>query len=275
MSKFNPEITNDKVIPVIESDLFDANPSARFAVGILAVGNQVVPGLEKEYTAYFDLRRNVYVDQTGQLDTSAIRDDGTDRDEEDGRSVAFGVIENRIWDQRVVGATRIIIKGFGTDAEEQRPLPVETFCPEVFDEDPAPIRSIEVSRHIARHERAAMQEILRWQLYAVSLGYVASHALGPVYGVVEPWLQKSLQSSVPVRAIGEPRYVPHYLDYNVPIEIDSEQLFDQMKTSHPGLVEEMQANEGSMTYFGNARPYERRNAVIPIQVDRRRGLVNA
>ncbi len=263
MSNIDPTITNSDVIPVVESRVFENNQSARFASGILAVADQPLPGLEQEYAGYFNLRRKVYVDQTGQLHESELQADGTDRDMDDTRSIAFGVIENRLHDQRIVAATRLIIKGFDQDDNPKRPLPVEEFCPDVFGDNPAPTGSVEVSRMISRHERAGVQAVLKWQMYANLVSYITTHKLGPTFAVVEPWFERDLNRAVPVKRIGEPRYVEHYLDVNVPLEVDVPTLSDRMKEKKPGLLEEIADKEGEMLFFGEA--------VLPIvrQDDRR------
>lgn len=276
MSNIDPTITNTDVIPVVESSVFQYDPAARFASGVLAIADQPLPGLEKEYAAYFDLRREVYVNQTGQLDASEIQDDGTDRDIDDSRSVAFGIIENRLHDRRIVAATRLIIKGFAEDDKTERPLPVEEFCPDIFAETPAPRGSLEVSRLIARHEKAAIQGALKGRMYAHALAYITQYNLGPTYAVVEPWLERDLKSSMPMRRIGEPRYVEHYLDYNLPIEVDTTNFAKLMDKKQPGLLDQLRQNEEGMNFFGKAvepvaRQDDRRKimASIPKALDRR------
>lgn len=275
MTALGVPITNEHVIPVIESDLFSDRPDARFAVGIVAVGDEPIPGLEKEVEGYYDLRRRVYVEQMGHLTVDDLNEDGTDRDRDDSRSVAFGVVENRGWDQRFVASIRLIIKGAGSEDVYGEPLPVERFCPDVFEENPAPLRSLEVSRLIARHEKQAIQDILRWRIYAAALGFVANHDLGPGYGVVEGGLERNLKSTIPVTAIGDPRYIDHYNSVNSPILIDSRRFVSQMEKSHPGFLEEARENEGSMVHFGKAVAVERRNKLAPIQIDRRQDELTA
>lgn len=282
MSIIDREITNTEVIPIVQSSIFEGRPDLRFAVGILAVGDQVVPGLENEYAGYFDLRRKVYVNQTGQLNASELNEDGTDRDPDDARSVAFGIVENHGTDQRIVASTRLIIKGFADDAEAQKPLPVEEFCPELFADKPVPTGGLEVSRLIARHEKASVQEILRWRIYAAALGYIANHDLGPTYAVVEPWLESHLKSTIPVSKIGEARYIDHYQDYNLPIEVHTDEFVGQMDRTHPGMMQEMFDNEGTMTYFGKVphqrslpASQERRHRNEPVESERRSPLISA
>jgi len=64
---------------------------------------------------------------------------------------------------------------------------------------------------------------------------------------------RHLASTLPVKKIGEKRYIPHYLDYNLPIEVDTAEFANQMKINQPGVLEEVQANEHAMTYFGHNR----------------------
>src|SRR6266496_831816 len=110
MSALNPSVTNEQVIPEVTTSLFVDRPDARFAVGIIAVNDIATEGFEDVHDAYYELRRRVYVDQTGQLSPNDIGHDGTDRDRDDSRSVAFGVVENSGKYQRLVGAVRLIVK---------------------------------------------------------------------------------------------------------------------------------------------------------------------
>ena len=252
MSSINKALPNESVIPIIESRVFDEHPDARFAVGKLAIGNQALPGLEQEHAAYYDLRRKVYVEQTGQLDESALNEDGTDRDADDSRSVAFGIIENLGSRQRLVGSMRLIHKGFkdATGKSDDRPLPVEEFCPGIFEDNPAPINSLEVSRYIVRHEKASMQRTLKWPLFSAALAHITGNNLGPTYAVIEEWLEKDFKSYLPMERIGEPRFVPEYLDVNLPIKIHTDQLAANIESKTPGAITEMQRNDGRMSYFG-------------------------
>lgn len=252
------EIPNSEVIPVIESRIFEQNPEARFAAGVLAVNDQVKLGLDNEYAGYYDLRKKVYVEQTGQLGHEDLHEDGTDRDIDDTRSIAFGIVENRGFDQRVVASMRLITKGYdrisGTAFEGDRRLPVEDFCPELFDKNPTPPMSIEVSRLIARHEKAAMQDFLSWKIYSIALAEIANRQLGPTYAVVEPWfISHANMSGIPVQQLAPARYIEHYKAENLPIQVDTDAFIDGINDRDPGLMEELQAADGAITYFGKLR----------------------
>ncbi|WP_336659668.1 hypothetical protein [Leucobacter sp. USHLN153] len=244
MSHIDRSVTNHDVIPVIDSDIFLDRPDARFSVGLIAVNDVALPGLESEYVAHFELRRKVYVDQTGQLDASELQDDGTDRDPDDARSVTFAVFENYDDGVRVLGVSRLIIRG------DDRPLPVEEFCPDSFTGRELSARSVEVSRVIARHEKAVMQELVQWHLFAIMLAYIANHDLERTFAIIEPWLERHLQGSIAISRIGKPRYVEHYLDYNLPIEIDIPASAERVNARNGGFIDQYREAEGLMTYVG-------------------------
>jgi len=268
MSHSNFGISNEQVIPTIESDVFRDRPDARFAVGIIAVGNHVAEGLEREYNAYYDLRRSVYLDQMGHLSLEDIDSDGTDRDMDDARSVAFGVIENHGHKQRLVAASRLIIKGMGlySEAATEEPLPVEKDWPELFSRDPAPSTALEVSRLISRHESAGVQVMNTGQLFTAELGFVRAHNLGPAYGMVEELLERNLKRFVPIGRLrdGEPKYIPHYRSVNMPIEIDIPEFARKTEARYPGVLDTMPVTLGEMAYYGTLR---KERAIRPIELD--------
>lgn len=246
MSQIDRSVSNHEVIPVVGSALFSAEPTARLASGIIAEGGTAVPGFEAEYAAHFRLRKKVYVDQTGQLAASELQDDGTDRDDDDARSVTFAVFENHADGVRVVGVSRLILRG------SEHPLPVEDFCPDAFTPGELTVKSVEVSRVIARHERAALQDLVQWHLFAVMLAYVANHELGRTFAIIEPWLERVLNGSIAIERIGEVRFVEHYLDFNLPIEIDIPASTARVNARNGGFIDRYRATEPAMAYFGRA-----------------------
>lgn len=246
MSHIDRSVTNHDVIPAIQSPLFADNPTARLACGLIAVNDIALPGLEAEYLAHFELRRKVYVDQTGQLDASELHADGTDRDADDARSAAFAVFENHPEGVRVVGVARLILRG------KETPLPVEEFCPESFDGLELAGHSVEVSRVIARHETAVLQDVIQWHLFTLMLAYIANHDLGRTFAIIEPWFERHLKSIITISRIGEPRYVEHYLDYNLPIEIDIPASALLADAHSDGFIERYRAAEPRLSFVGRA-----------------------
>lgn len=246
MSQVDRTVPNHEVIPVLGSAVFSEDPTARLACGLLAVNGVAVPGLEAEYGAHFHLRRKVYVDQTGQLAASELQEDGTDRDADDARSVTFAVFENHEAGVRVVGVSRLILRG------AERPLPVEDFCPDAFMPGDLTGKSVEVSRVIARHERAVLQDLVQWHLFALMLAYVANHKLERTFAIIEPWLERHLNGTIAIERIGEVRYVEHYLDYNAPIEIDIPASAERVNARNNGFIDRYRATEPAMAFFGRA-----------------------
>lgn len=259
MSRIDRSVSNAAVIPIVAgSPAFVSEPEARLATGIIAVDGIPRPGFEDAYRQHFELRRRVYVDQTGQLDPADLSDDGTDRDDDDARSVTFAVLENAPEGVRIVGVARTIIKGAdGVD----RPLPVEEFCPELFAEHPLALGSVEVSRVIARHERVAMQELVQWHLFALMSAYFSSHEVGRTFAVIEPWLERHLAGMLSISRIGEPRYIEHYLDYNLPVEFDLPGAEERITERNATILGQLAAADGALEYFGRISRAQREAAI--------------
>lgn len=253
LSRIDRSVTNQQVIPVISSKIFEADPSARLACGVLAVNGVPRPGLEVEYRAHFDLRRKVYVDQTGQLDVSDIQEDGTDRDADDARAITFAVFENHEAGVRVIGVARLIVRG------DTRALPVEEFCPGSFTPGDVTSESVEVSRVIARHETAVLQDVVQLHLFALMLAYISEHRFDRTFAIIEPWLERHLKGVLVVHRIGEPTYVEHYLDYNLPIEVSIQDSIDKVNGRHSGYIDRYREAEPEMSYFGRASKGSTRN----------------
>jgi hypothetical protein len=259
VSRIDRTISNAAVIPLIDgSPAFVVEPEARLASGVIAVNGVALPGFEEAYRQHFEFRRLVYVEQTGQLDPSDLSDDGLDRDEDDSRSVTFAIFENAPEGVRIVGVARAIIKGaVGVD----RPLPVEDFCPELFAEHPLPAGSAEVSRVIARHERVAMQELIQWHLFAIISSYFTTHGLGRAFAIIEPWLERHLAGMLSIWSIGEPRYIEHYLDYNLPVEFDQPGSAARITERNATILGQLAAADGELQYFGRISRAQRALAI--------------
>lgn len=232
------------MIPVIDSDVFSAQPHARLACGLIAVNGVPLPGLEAEYRAHYDLRRRVYVDQTGQLSENELQEDGTDRDDYDARSVTFAVFENHRLGVRVVGVARLIMR------HADAPLPVEKLCADAFGSRVPSGRSVEMSRVIARHENAALQDLVQWHLFGVMLAYITQNDIERTFAIIEPWLERHLNGAVKITRLGDVRYVEHYLDYNVPVEIDIPASARRMNERKDGFVDQYLAGGPNLLLFG-------------------------
>jgi N-acyl-L-homoserine lactone synthetase len=243
-------IANQEVIPEIYSRVFEGHESSHLAVGIVAVGSEVVPGLEEEFTGYTLLRGNVYAGQKNYMPASELNADGTETDIDDERSIHFAVLENTLTATRVVGSMRLIVKG-----EDDRPLPVEDHYPEVFADAEAPSMSTESSRLISRHESKKLQKGIKWLLFTAGVSYIAENDLGPVFGAVEQSLARGLtMEGMPVEELAEPKFVPEFNATKLPIKIDIDELARRMKASDSSMLESMSTRNGAFAYTGSAQP---------------------
>lgn len=246
-------ISTSEVIPTIDSNLFRKHPDNHLAVGIVAMGGSVVPGLEEEYQGYLLLRGNVYAKQKNYMPVAELNDDGTETDLDDARSVHFAIVENALTSVRVVGAMRLIIKS----TKDSRPLPIEEHYPEAFSGAPAPLLSTEASRLISQHEDRSVAAGAKWLLFGAGVKYVGRHGLGPVYGAVEPLLARSLNTQgVPVTALCSPKYVPEFNATKLAIRVDVPGLIKTLEDDMPDLVDAMNMKQGNFVYQGLVSPIE-------------------
>ncbi len=246
MSLIDTQVTNEMVIPRIETDIFVGHEAARFAVGILAVENEVVANRHEEYLGYLRLRANVYADQTNIIPKEQVLADGTERDKDDIRSVHFAVIENLGNSQRVIAAMRLIVKS----QKDSRPLPIEGYFPEVFEGAAASEKSIEVSRYICRHEDPRIQGRLKWPLYKLGLSYAMVNDLGPTYAIIETPLERQLgMAGVSTHRIAEAKFIEDYNSSNMAVEIDTNKLANAMNLSKEAVVNQALAAKDQMIYF--------------------------
>lgn len=252
------QISNNEVIPVINSNIFEGHEDSHLAVGIVALGNVVVPGREAEYDGYTLLRGNVYARQKNYMPIADLNENGTETDVDDSRSVHFAVIENAMNNTRVVGAMRLIVKSKLEDA----PLPIEEHYPSAFEDGPAPLLSTEVSRLICRHENPKIQGKLKWPLFTAGVTYVMEHQLGPVFGAVEKEFEKSLgMAGVPVTPLGEAIYVPEFNATKLPIRVDVFGLSQKIEGEHRELRDAMQSLSRDFVYSGTSRSGKPKEAV--------------
>ena len=253
MSRINEAITNEMVIPEVQGLgwLFEGREDSRFAAGVIMLGETALEGFEGAKNAYMMLRGQVYVTQTRMVSEERLVQTGPEAgseipDEDDVRSVHFGVFENLGSVIRMVGSQRHIRKTL----EDPRPLPIENFFPTAFCE-PAKPGSFEVSRYIQRHEDVSLQDSLTFPLLRTAVLYALSHSDEPAYGVVEEGLERKLRdrASVPLRRIAEPMMVPDYAADNLGIVIDLHEMARRYGISQE-VIAAAKEREQSFHYFG-------------------------
>ena len=207
-----------RLIPVIESKVFLDHPEARFAIGNIAVGSVVINGYDSEFEGVAQLRANTYLD-SGFIRSDELDDHGTELDDNDNRSAHIAMLERTAIDSmaRLVGNMRLVVK----DDNNPSPLPVESYYPEIFSDKPLPIGSVEVSRLIARHEDARLQNLLKWPLFIAGYKYVEHYNLGPAYGLLSPPLTRQLRmQQIPVSAVADAKYIEEINATKQPVVIN-------------------------------------------------------
>jgi hypothetical protein len=198
-------LKNNKLIPVVESKVFIDRPYSHFAIGVVAVNGTIVNTYDNEFFGAAQLRVNTYLSR-GFVKSDELDDNGTELDQNDSRSAHFVVLERAAVASmaRVVGNMRLVIKS----PENPAPLPVESYYPEVFLDNPLPICSVEVSRLIARHENLLVQSLLMWPLLIAGQKYWEHNQLGPAYGLLSPALTRHFRMQrIPVSAITAEKYI--------------------------------------------------------------------
>lgn len=241
-------ISNKDAIPQIPSSgIFNGRSKDRFAVSYMGNGIDLSDEMDPIFQAYLRLRANVYIDQTGMLDTDVRRNDGTETDSDDERSAHFIVAENRLSTVAIIACMRLIEKKNATD----RPLPIEDFFPEIFENNPVAKNSIEVSRFIVRQNEKKHRLGARAMLLVSALAYTRDREFGPTYAVVEPEFEAHLTAiDVPIERIAEPKWVSEYNDFNLGIMIDTEEMAHRMGKD---AVASCLLEAGESKYWGTLR----------------------
>lgn len=228
-------VRNVDVTPVVRTDLFAPSPGSRFAVVALGHGLRANP----LYTAYLELRTGVYTVQTGMLDPSTLVY-GLDIDDDDDRSAAFLVVENRAPAPVAVACVRVIER-LGSD---NRSLPADA----LYGLD-LKSGSVEVSRYIARldnaaHQARALSELLRSTIAHIRQVGADDH----VYAIVERPLERVLRiMGVGLARLAEPVWLEEYQGVNVAIQLDP--IVSAVSLGGLAEIDELDVSEGAVRFW--------------------------
>ena len=80
----------------------------------------------------------------------------------------------------------------------------------------------------------------------------SQHRHERTFAIIEPWLERHLVGVLAVQRIGEPMYVEHYRDYNLPIEVDIPASIEIVSKRDSNSVDGYRAAEPALSYFGRA-----------------------
>lgn len=206
--------------------LFEDTTGGKYWVGVVAVGETILR--PEEYQATRRLRAAVYIDEMGFLDEAHREDDGGESDADDARSIHFGIVEHpgdETEENIARGTLRLIFK-----QSESTLLPAEKYFPEAFEKSPAPLRSVEASRYIARHEDTMQQrliflaEIRCMVLQAIEMGIPNIYAI-----IEEPFARNMRLNRLPFDRISEPKMIEDYNSVNFAIRLDPNEVLEAAK----------------------------------------------
>lgn len=229
-------VRNADVTPDVHIDLFAQQPDCRFALVALGVGLRANP----LYTAYLELRTRVYTAQTGMLDPRDLTY-GLDIDDDDDRSAAFLVVENRRPFPAAVACVRVIER-LGSD---NRPVPADALYGLGLTG-----ASVEVSRYIgrlddSRQQARALTELLRSTIAHIRQVGADDH----VYAIVERPLERVLRiMGVGVVRIAEPAWLDEYHGVNVAVRLDP--IGSAASLGGLAEIDEIDVSDGAVRFWG-------------------------
>lgn len=248
-------ISNQEAAPIVETDIFAQLPDKRFALLCLGRGLTQPQADPNIVVGYLGLRKNVYVDQTRMIPPDSPNvEGGIESDLDDERSTHFVVAERSadMGTAAIVACMRLIHR-------EGKPLPIEEFFSEVFEDGTAPVDSIEVSRFISCVDGKRERLISISEMFRSGVAHIEKHKLGPVYGVVEPELERSLRFlGAPPKRIADPKMIEEYNDHNVGIEVDIPAMVKAM--GRKSLLR-TPTDPGSVRYWHDVNPEDNMSPV--------------
>jgi N-acyl-L-homoserine lactone synthetase len=222
------------------------NNNMHYSVGILAEGNCVSNGCEEAYLDYLRLRARVYGIQNDFISKELILKDGTERDEDDCRSVHFAVLEENDEGSRVVAALRLILKNDIT----AKSLPIEKYFPKAFSNMPVPLNNVELSRYICNHENKATQFALTLPLFSSAAYYGNKHNISLTYAVIEPFLERILRlRGFPVKRLAEQEFLSQYNRTHIPVIFNNKLIMSIIESKNPGMIGKLGNTDGKFVCF--------------------------
>ena len=168
------------------------------------------------------LRANVYIEEAGFLNADERDTDGGEHDNDDSRSIHFGVYENEESGRHVVGTSRLIVKSSESDGK----LPIEHHF-DIY----APTGSVEASRLVVETDKRAKESQLLVSLALMrSMIHAAQDLKAPyIYAVVEPGLYKHfLRIGLPAEQIANQETIQAYNSENIAIRFKTDTIIDSV-----------------------------------------------
>jgi N-acyl-L-homoserine lactone synthetase len=231
------ELPIDEVVPRFDTGIFLSRQEAAFYVGILAAPGGIVLD-QNAWDAARRLRAKVYIDEEGFLPESSRKEDGGEDDQDDLRSVQFGVYQNvgSGHEAKLAGTSRLILK-----RDESDLLPVEAMYPDVFAEKPAEVNGSETSRVVARHaDKVLTRKAISLSLIRAMAAYSVSEAQRPVYATIDPPIKAMYdRMNFPYELLSDLRYLEEYKSKNWAARIEPQDVIDMVNPANHsnGLIQ--------------------------------------
>lgn len=202
-------------------------PSTYYLGVVARMGAQIDPQL---FLQARQLRAVEYIDRSHFLPPEARQIDGGESDIDDMRSTQFVVTEQNGDGRAVIATSRLIVKRHSEDL-----LPVERSFPELPDTD---VGSVEASRFIARHPDKQVQSAAALALIMGMVREANENDSGNIYALVERGLEVYFKRlGMPVEALTEFRYVPHYKTDNKAVRFDPTKVIAGIEAKRPEEIE--------------------------------------
>lgn len=236
MAATKTRVRNADITPPVHTDVFDLSPGSEFAVIELGYGLRSNP----LFSAYLDLRTEVYTTQTGMLDLSELTY-GVDIDDDDERSTARLVLQNRRPHPVAVACVRQIERRRG----DNRPLPADELFGLGLDGP-----GVEVSRYIGRLDDPAQQHLALREMLRSTIAHIRQiGADNDVYAIVERPLERVLRiMGVGVSRIAEPVWLEEYQGVNVAIKLDP--IVSAANLGGLDEIDALDVSEGAVRFWG-------------------------
>ena len=206
--------------PKVDTALFDQMPQSEVWLGVVATEADIV--LPNIYRAARILRANRYI-ELGYLPENARQSDGGEMDEDDARSTHFVAVEKDSDGANVIGTMRSIVK-----RDENDLLPIEHYFPEVFEDEPAPVGSVEASRFISSNQDKGLQRAVSLGLMRAVNTQAFDQARQPIYAVIEAPLERLFRLvGLPIERIADAKPLAAYGNTkNMAVKFDPKEIME-------------------------------------------------
>ena len=220
--------------PEVSDQIFEGHQEAIFWVG--QVATKGVVSQPEYYDALTIFRAETYL-ELGFISTDHVDEYGREIDVDEKRSTSIAVVKKEQTGEtgtaHIEGSGRLIFK-----ESPDKPLPIETLFPEVFQDEPLPIDAVEASRFIARDPNKKTRHMINLSIIR-ALTYSSVEAnVSSLYCVVErPLLSLFKHIGIPLKVLGDPKDVPGQGGVLYPVYVNYELIPESVRKDISGTID--------------------------------------